>query len=73
MSHQTGKMSERHLEAVLMRSVYVESTNDGMAYLGLNIPAVEAIAIENRAAVIAAAIKKASDPRTLAQLKVDVM
>jgi hypothetical protein len=67
------KMSERHLEAVSMRSVSVESTTDGMAYLGLNIPAVEAVAIENRAAAIAASIKKSGDPRTLAQLKVDVL
>ncbi len=44
-----------------------------MAYLGLNIPAVEAVAIEGRAAAIAAALKKAGDPRTLAQLKGDVL
>jgi hypothetical protein len=67
------KMSERHLQAALMRSVYVEATNDGMAYLGLNIPAVEAVAIEGRAAAIAAALKNAGDPRTLAQSKVDVL
>lgn len=67
------KMSERHLHAALMRSVYVEATADGMAYLGLHVPAVEAMAIDGRATAIAAALKNAGDPRTLAQLRVDVM
>lgn len=44
-----------------------------MVYLGLNIPAVEAVVIGGRAAAIAAALKNAGDPRTLAQLKVEVL
>ena len=44
-----------------------------MAYLGLNIPAVEAVAIGGRAAASAAALKNGGDPRTLVRLKVEVL
>lgn len=44
-----------------------------MAYLTLYLPAVEAVAIHNRATDLARSAKTAGDPRTLTQLRLDTL
>ncbi|QWT24140.1 HNH endonuclease [Subtercola sp. PAMC28395] len=65
--------NQRHTDAVTNRRVYLEPGSDGMAYLTLYTAAVEAVAIHNRASDMARSAKHAGDPRTLTQLKVDVL
>ncbi|QWT23386.1 HNH endonuclease [Subtercola sp. PAMC28395] len=65
--------SQRHTDAVTGRRTYLEPGSDGMAYLTLYTAAVEAVAIHNRATDMARSAKHAGDPRTLTQLKVDVL
>ncbi|PPF87863.1 hypothetical protein C5B96_03530 [Subtercola sp. Z020] len=52
---------------------YLDPAADGMAYLTHYIPAVEAVAIYNRATDLARSAKNAGDERTLTQLRVDTL
>ncbi|UFS60193.1 HNH endonuclease [Subtercola endophyticus] len=72
-SAQPTTAIERHLEAAKTRRVYVEPGADGMAYLTHYLPAVEALAIYNRATELARSLKNAGDPRTLTQLRADAL
>jgi hypothetical protein len=65
--------NQRHTNAVTHRRLYLEPGSDGMAYLTLHTAAVEAVAIHNRATDMARSAKHAGDPRTLTQLRVDVL
>jgi hypothetical protein len=62
---QTQTAVERHRKAAESRYLSRENAADGMAYLTLYTPAVEAVAIENRATAIAKSAKTAGDPRTI--------
>ncbi|MCU1475978.1 MAG: endonuclease, partial [Subtercola sp.] len=63
----------RHLAAAANRRLTLEPAADGMAFLTHYLPAVEAVAIFNRATDLAKGLKAASDPRTLTQLRVDTL
>ncbi|MBM7473079.1 HNH endonuclease signature motif containing protein [Subtercola frigoramans] len=65
--------TQRHTDAVTGRRLYLEPGSDGMAYLTLYTAAVEAVAIHNRATDMARSAKHAGDPRTLTQLRVDIL
>ncbi|MCU1476079.1 MAG: uncharacterized protein JWQ64_772, partial [Subtercola sp.] len=64
---------DRHLAAAANRRLRLDPAADGMAFLTLFLPAVEAVAIFNRATDLAKGLKAASDPRTLTQLRVDTL
>lgn len=64
---------QRHLAAAAQRRLHLDAAADGMAYLTQFLPAVEAVAIYNRATDLARSAKNGGDPRTLSQLKVDVL
>ncbi|TPX04804.1 DUF222 domain-containing protein [Schumannella luteola] len=66
-------MSERRRDAHLERTVALDPARDGMAYLTLYVGAVEASAIWNRATAAAARTHADGDPRTVTQLRVDLM
>lgn len=64
---------QRHLDAAVHRRLYLDPAADGMAYLTQYLPALEAVAIHNRATELARSAKNTGDPRTLTQLKVDAL
>ncbi|WP_172582993.1 HNH endonuclease signature motif containing protein [Subtercola boreus] len=64
---------QRHTDAAACRRLYLEPASDGMAYLSLYLPAVEAVAIYNRATELGRSAKNSGDPRTLTQLRVDTL
>jgi hypothetical protein len=70
---QPSTAIDRHLTAARTRRLTIDPAADGMAFLTHYLPAVEAVAIYNRATDLAKGLKAASDPRTLTQLKVDVL
>jgi hypothetical protein len=59
--------------AVKTRRVTVDPANDGMAYLTLFAPAPEVYSIANRAMALAKGLKVGGDPRSVTQLRVDVL
>ncbi|MCU1476820.1 MAG: endonuclease, partial [Subtercola sp.] len=63
----------RHLAAAANRRLTLDPAADGMAFLTHYLPAVEAVAIFNRATDLAKGLKAGSDPRTLTQLRVDTL
>jgi hypothetical protein len=70
---QPSTAIDRHLTAAAARRLTLDPAADGMAFLTHYLPAVEAVAIYNRATDLAKGLKAASDPRTLSQLRVDVL
>ena len=67
-------LAERHEEALAKRRSVIEQVDDGMAWLHLHIPAVEARAIDGRATAIAQVIvAQDGEIRTLDQARADVM
>ncbi|CAN5336919.1 HNH endonuclease signature motif containing protein [soil metagenome] len=64
---------QRHIDAAAGRRLYLDPAADGMAYLTHYLPAVEAVAIYNRATDLAKSAKNAGDPRTPTQLRVDTL
>ncbi|GGF25895.1 HNH endonuclease signature motif containing protein [Subtercola lobariae] len=64
---------ERHLRAAAERRVTIDAATDGMAYLTHYLPAVEAVAIYNRATELARSLKNGGDLRTMAHLRVDTL
>lgn len=67
-------LAERHKAALARRRVATELVDDGMAWLHLYIPAVEARAIDARATAIAKVIvAQDGETRTLDQARADVM
>ncbi|RFA09220.1 hypothetical protein B7R54_08265 [Subtercola boreus] len=64
---------QRHLDAANRRRLDLDPATDGMAYLTLYIPAVEAVAIHNRATDLARSTKQSGDPRSLTHLRVDTL
>ncbi|SMG20674.1 HNH endonuclease signature motif containing protein [Agreia pratensis] len=71
VQHETA--IERFERAAASRYFARENAPDGMAYLTHYLPAVEAVAIESMANSIANSARKAGDPRTLTQLRVDAI
>lgn len=66
-------MVTRARDAFSKREVTLEPAHDGMAYVTLRTGAVEASAIFERATAAAGRAVADGDPRTLAQLRVDVI
>lgn len=67
-------LAERQEEALAKRRSVIEQVDDGMAWLHLLIPAVEARAIDGRATAIAKVIvAQDGETRTLDQARADVM
>ncbi|WP_147305816.1 DUF222 domain-containing protein, partial [Subtercola boreus] len=64
---------QRHLDAAARRRLDLDPATDGMAYLTLYLPAVEAVAIHNRATDLARSAKTSGDPRTPTQLRLDTL
>jgi len=64
---------ERVRAARAARELTLDPARDGMAYLTLFVGAVEAKAIHDRATAAAARAAADGDPRTLAQLRVDLV
>ena len=64
---------QRHVDAAARRCLSLDPGADGMAYLTQFIPAVEAVAIYNRAVELARSARSAGDPRTLSQLRADAL
>ncbi|WP_203585996.1 HNH endonuclease signature motif containing protein [Subtercola lobariae] len=64
---------ERHLTATTHRHLSLDPAADGMAYLTMFLPAVEATAIYHRATALGKGLKAGGDPRTLAHLRLDTM
>ena len=64
---------QRHIDAVAERRLTIDPAADGMAYLTWYLPAVEAVAIYTRATELARSLKSTGDPRTLTELRVDVL
>jgi hypothetical protein len=65
-------MTRRVREALQQRELTLEPTRDGMACLTLYTGVVEATAVYDRATAAAARAAADGDPRTLAQLRVDL-
>ncbi|UFS60302.1 HNH endonuclease signature motif containing protein [Subtercola endophyticus] len=70
---QAATSIERHQAAIADRHITFDPAADGMAFLTHYLPAVEAVAIYNRATDVARGLKSSGDPRTLAQLRADVL
>lgn len=65
--------SDRRRRAEADRSVVTMPGADGMAWLSAKLPAVEVTAIDDRLDEAARAVLHSGDPRTLAQLRADVL
>jgi len=67
-------LAERHAEAVQQRRVAITSADDGMAWLNVLMPAVEAHAIHNRVTAMGKVLRSAEgEERTLDQLRADIV
>jgi len=64
---------ERHRRAVDGRSVTLDPGRDGMAWLVAHLPAPEAVAVDSRLDAHARSLLKQGDPRTLTQLRADLL
>ncbi|MFT4029450.1 MAG: DUF222 domain-containing protein [Protaetiibacter sp.] len=71
--HNPESMVQRVESARETRELSLDPANDGMAYLTLFMDAVEAAAIYERATTAAARARADGDPRTFAQLRVDLV
>ncbi|GAA3865272.1 HNH endonuclease signature motif containing protein [Leifsonia kafniensis] len=63
----------RHQKSVADRAVFLDPAADGMAYLSVFLPVTQATAICNRLTNTAMGLQRADEPRTLTQLKADVL
>lgn len=63
----------RNAASALDRTVSIEPARDGMAWLSAYLPAAEAHGIYNRITDIALGLRRPDEPRTLAQLRTDVL
>ncbi|KAA9145664.1 DUF222 domain-containing protein [Microbacterium lushaniae] len=71
---RAASLEERHRDAVAARRVVIEPSEDGMAWLLVHMPAVEAQAVHNRITAIAKVLgAEDDDERTLDQLRADVV
>ncbi|MGO4104849.1 DUF222 domain-containing protein, partial [Leifsonia sp. YAF41] len=66
-------ITARHQKSVADRAVFFEPAADGMAYLSAFLPAGQAQAICTRLTNTARGLQRADEPRTLTQLKADVL
>lgn len=66
-------IESRHEASALTRTVTVEPARDGMAWLSAYLPAADAHGIFNRITDIALGLRNPEEPRTLAQLRTDVL
>jgi hypothetical protein len=66
-------IDERHAASAVDRTVSIEPARDGMAWLSAYLPATEAHGIYNRITDIALGLRCPDEPRTLAQLRTDVL
>jgi hypothetical protein len=70
---QPATAVERAEKATTARRLFVDPGKDGMAYLTLHAPAPEVYLIVDRAMKLAKGLKSDGDPRSVAQLTVDVL
>ncbi|MDZ8276685.1 DUF222 domain-containing protein [Microbacterium aquimaris] len=71
--HRASTLEERHEDAVTRRRVVLETGNDGMAWIGAHMPAVEAQAIHQRLTTMGKAITAVDgEKRTLDQVRADI-
>ena len=68
-----ASITARHQRSVADRAVFFEPAADGMAYLSAFLPATQAQAICTRLTGMARGLQRADEPRTLTQLKADVL
>ena len=66
-------IAERQRAAVAERRVDFQPARDGMAWLSAYLSAEQALAIHTRVTAQAWALRRAGDPRTLAQLRADLL
>ncbi len=66
-------IEQRHAASLEDREVTVQSARDGMAWLNAYLPAVEAHAIVARLTEVALGLRGQGEPRTLTQLRTDVL
>jgi Domain of unknown function (DUF222) len=65
-------IEKRKQTAVEDRAVYVEPTQDGMAWLNAYLPADQALGIDDRLTQLAGLLKTEGEQRTIAQLRADI-
>lgn len=71
---RVATLEERHREAMVKRRVVIEPSVDGMAWLLVYMPVVEARAIHNRVTAIAKVLaKEEGEERTVDQLRADTV
>ncbi|WP_190990825.1 HNH endonuclease signature motif containing protein [Pseudarthrobacter sulfonivorans] len=71
--HHAESIENRHAKGVLDRRVEYAPDRDGMAWLTAYLPGDEAVAIWNRTTAIARGLQGPEEPRTLTQLRADVL
>lgn len=73
-SVRAATLEERHLDALVARRVVIEPGEDGMSWLLVHLPAVEARAVYDRATALAGVLRDVhGEERTLDQLRADVV
>ncbi|GAA3871619.1 HNH endonuclease signature motif containing protein [Leifsonia kafniensis] len=68
-----ASITVRHQKSVADRAVFFDPAPDGMAYLSAFLPATQAQAICTRLTGTAMGLQRSDEPRTLTQLKADVL
>src|SRR3546814_704716 len=71
---RAATLQERHRDAIAQRRVVIEPAPDGMAWLLISLPAVEARAVHDRVTAMAKVLAvEEGEQRTLDQLRADVV
>lgn len=71
---RSATLEERYRDAIAQRRVVIEPSEDGMAWLLIHLPAVEAQAVHDRVTAIAKVLgAEEGEERTLDQLRADVV
>ena len=66
-------MIERQIKAAAERGTELIPEQDGMVFVGAHVPAVAGVAIDNRLTEMARSRQRDGEPRTLTQLKADIL
>ncbi|TFB55630.1 HNH endonuclease signature motif containing protein [Cryobacterium tagatosivorans] len=68
-----GSITARHLRSVAFRAVRFDPARDGMAWLSAYLPASDALGVYNQVTDRAIKLQGPEEPRTLTQLRADVL
>lgn len=71
--HHAESIEKRHAQGLLDRRVEYTPDQDGMAWLSVYLPAATASGIWNRTTAVARGLQGPDEPRTLPQLRADVL